>query len=242
MSVSGRLEQRVGIERQRVGNHGLLEQANGEYHQTDHYIPEDNAAEASSLELRNDFLEVNDRPGDKLRKERGEQREIEKADAFRLAAGSVDQVGNLLKREKGNRQRKGDMVQHEVRARHRDNVFDDEVGVREPAQKGQVRGEARGQPDPRGGLTARMERPLDLAAHDIVENDRAEQQGQLRRTPPHVEAERQQQQGDLRRPLAPPAKGVGHDQRERQEAENEDERVEEHLGSLGDDDYAADGQ
>jgi len=220
-------EQRIGVVSDRVGDDRFLEQADGEDGQADQQVARNQPAELPGLQLRHHLLEVDDRPGDQLREEGGEERKIEQADRLGLAPCRVDQIGQLLEGEERDRQRQGYMGQPQFPAEGPVEVVDDEVGVLEPTQHRQVdqdpeHQQAAHQAGPFPGLGA-----LDEDAQGEVEADGEQQQGKLLDAPIGVETEGQQRQGDLGRRLAPATEAIGDGQRHRQEAEYEQQGVEE---------------
>lgn len=225
-------EHGVGVARQGVGDHGLLEEADGEDHQADHQVAPVDAREHAALKLGHHFLVVDDRPGDELGEEGREQREVQELHLLGFAAGAVDQIGDLLEGEERDRQRQHDPRQRTVGVEETEDVVGHEVRVLEPAQQGQVRDQAEDQPGLHPAVSLGLPRALDAIADPVVEDDRAQQQRQVDRIPHRVEAQRRKRQQRLGHVRPAPCR-VEQDQDDRQEAEDEREGVEEHSADSG---------
>ncbi len=135
-------EHRRRVLRHSIGKHHLLEQAYREEAAADAEIRELRPHRIPRQELRQHLAVVNDRPGDKLRKERNEQRIVRRLVLRRQPSASIDDVGDLLEREKRDGQREHDRGQRQSRTRHDVDVFDREPRVLEVSQHCKIRDDA----------------------------------------------------------------------------------------------------
>ena len=154
----------------------------------------------------------------------------------RIAAVDVDDVRDRVERE----ERDADRQQH---ARHDDrphaqqqeervDVVGEEVGVLEDAEEDEVRRDGEGEPSPRGG-PRRRRRPasaVDRDRHEVVEDDRSENQPRERPAALGVEddAEDQQEPVAIRRMHASKRAEVER-QQNRKEQEKERRLGEQHI-------------
>lgn len=171
---------------------------------------------------------MDDRTGDELREEGDEERVVGEAVFARLALVRVDQVGDLLEGEEGDRQRQDDGVEVKVGAGEGVEAADGEVGVFEVAEQAEVEDDAGDQPDFAGVLSALSVRLVEQAAEAEVGEHRHEQQHQINRPPPRVEEQRGQHQPDDRRLMPAPGDPEVAGEGEGQEEEEEFVGVEEH--------------
>ncbi len=172
---------------------------------------------------------MDDRTGEQLREEGREQAELDGAGALDDAARRIDEIGDLLEGEERDRQRQDDVVKGEVAARRRRDIVDDEIGVFVITEQAEIDDETEDEQRLRAVGSTGGAGALDELPKPVVEDDREQQDRQVARPPPRVENEAGERQDDLRRLRAEPAAGrVEGDQRDRQEAEDEDEAVEQH--------------
>ena len=174
--------------RQVVGDEHLLERAPG-----DEPEPFDNLLARDAprpLDLRQQLARAQDRPGDQVRKERDEQREVEKPRCRRdLSAIHVDHVADRHERV----ERDADRQQHVHRdrievppemPRHRRRAVGEEIEILEEPQHPEIERQAHDerQPAPRGAG-----RPIDHARHEEVDDGRPDQQSEKPPVPRRVE-------------------------------------------------------
>ena len=217
-------EHRRGVDRDAVGQDHLLEQPDGEDRQADREVVQIDPIGAVLGELRDHLAVVNDRPGDQLRKEGHEQGVVDEALVTDLAAIGVDQIGDLLEGEERDRQRQHDVVDAEVDRQQRlDQVGAEEARVFEVADAGQIGADAEAEQELRPG----HQQPL---ADEEIERDRGDDQDQIDRVPPAVEEQRGgDQPGDGEARLLAATEDEEADQGDRQEDQDELERVEQHA-------------
>src|SRR5262249_52574169 len=124
-------------------------------------------------ELRNDFLEMDDRSGDQLREEHHEQAEVHEIVLLDLVRIAVDHEGDLLEREERNPHRKADARYVDMYAERRIDVVDEEIRVLEVTEQREIPDEPDHEPRARRG--ARGGEPLQAAPDREIDDDRNEQ-------------------------------------------------------------------
>jgi hypothetical protein len=133
---------------------------------------------------------MDDGASDQLRKKRHEQAILQEA-VFACPAGAgIDQVGDLLERVEGNRQRQDDGFEMKIRARDIIGGFRQEIGVFVIADQRQVEDNA-GIENVFPG-SARV--AVDRTAQQEIDADGGDQQDQVGRVPPALEEQRTQGQ------------------------------------------------
>ena len=129
---------------------------------------------------------VDDGPGDQLREERHEQSVVDKTDVVGLTAVGVDQVGDLLKGEEGDRKGQDYGAEMVVGSGDEVQVVDEEVGILVVTQEAKVGGDTRvqqGEPVPVAVSIPGGQVP----AQEVVEQHRADNKQQVGGVPPAVE-------------------------------------------------------
>ena len=104
------------------------------------------------------------------------------------------------------------MREGEIRVQDGVGVVRYEVGVFEPAEDAQVHGKAESQNEVNPRCSPRSDGALDCGSHEVIEEDRAEEQWKVNRFPPCIEAKRQQRQRHLGRHLFPAAHKIRDDE------------------------------
>ena len=219
-AVGGGGESDVREAAEHVGEDEFLAQAEQKDQHAVGEVPGVGADHARGGHLRNDLGRADDRAGDQMREEGDEGAIGQHGGAEAAIAGGVDQEHDLLEGEEADRQWQGDVQ----RGRRRCRDVQQEVGVFEPAQQSEVGGDAGGQPGSCGRCVAQ------LPGDGVVPGDGGDQQRQVRRVPPGVE---EQVAGDQPRERGCVSiettkhEEAGH--AERQERENECNRMEHHA-------------
>ena len=185
----GMIEAHRGDRRERVGDAHLLHQSDHQQEQPRRKMERLRSLVRWRGELRHHLAVVQDRSGQQMREKAHEQRVVEQARLFRLAATDVDEVCDLGEGEEADAQRQDDMRESERQAGEIGGVAHREVGVLEHAEKQQV-----------GADAARKQRfrvaraSVQRAADREVEADARQDQRQVLRAPPAVEEKRRRDQ------------------------------------------------
>ncbi len=176
--------------------------------------------------LRNHLVMVEDRPGDEVG-EVGDEREVLKEVGLVGRPGiGVDQERDLSEREEGDPERKEDLEGRNRETEGRVQVQDEEVGVLVVPQDHQVA--ANSHEEYRKGESGPLAQGRQPAADDEIEHHRAKQQGQIPRVPERIERDRRHAEDQhLKAGSDPRSQGIGQEG-EREEEEDEAERVEQH--------------
>ena len=128
-AVGSQAEDRRGFQREGVGDHHLLEQPEQKHRGAQRQVVDARAEAVAVVELREHFPVVGDRPGDQLRKEADEQAVVGEVVFFHHAVMGIDQVGDLLEGEEGDRQRQDDVFHPPTEIQRRIQRTEQEAGV-----------------------------------------------------------------------------------------------------------------
>ncbi len=130
------------IDRHAIGQHHLFEEPQGEDGQAHRQVFRLEAVNGRPGELGKHLMVVDDGAGNQLREEGHEEGVMQEAVFVGLATIGVDQVGDLLEGEEGDRQRQDDGLQYQVVAEQGVEVVNEEVGVLVVAQQAKIGGNA----------------------------------------------------------------------------------------------------
>ena len=155
----GRVEDAIGVERERVGEDDLLHEPDGDAREPLLHVQGDGLATPG--ELGQQLAGAHDRSRHELREEGDVEREVEGAPGRRLhAAVDVEGVGEALQRVEGDADRQRHLEpgrslgQRGAERGH--HALGEEAAVLEEAEQAQVGGEARRQQGPPGAARARL--------------------------------------------------------------------------------------
>src|SRR6202011_4069368 len=176
--------------REMVGENDLLEQPDDEDREPEHKVAWLDGERPRALDLRKDLAVVGDRPGQQLREKHHEEAIFEEVVLGDLAAGGIDEIGNLLKGEERNAERQQNVLQHKIGLQRGVGGVDQEIGVFEIAEHKHVDHDPEGQQqaDPVGAAGQALRR--NPTRNDEVEYRDAAEQRQIERVPPAVEEQR----------------------------------------------------
>ncbi|MCY1546914.1 hypothetical protein D9M68_829390 [compost metagenome] len=173
---------------------------------------------------------MHDRPGDQLREEGDEQGVPQEIVFPRLAAVTVYQIGNLLEGEEADGQWQHHLGPVQNPASQPVDVVGEEVGVFVVAQQTQVANDPGDQQRAPGHIGSRRPAFGELATHQEVDQQAAQQQRQVLQLPIAVEEQAGKHQPALRcgDPAQPAQPEIDH-QRGWQKRKQEDGGIEQHL-------------
>ena len=235
-----------------VRQHDLLEQAEREQREPLRHILPMHGKGGRGHELRDHLLMVDDRPRDEMRENRhklqiGKQRTVP-----RLAAVGIDEIRGLRERIEGNAERQHDLRQAErLFPEQRVERAKEKIRIFEITEQGHIPCDAEEKPELLAAQQRRLRRAgragtrrlpalrqrrgnarrklLDLPPHQIVEENRGQQQRHIAHVPVAVEKERRQHEPGRRRGFWRPAPEQEEPcNRHRQEEKNKRKGIEKH--------------
>src|ERR1700737_142930 len=146
--VRCRFKNRICKAREEVGNSDFLKEPHQEDRCTQREQKRLRPENPQRLELRNNFLVMGDRSCNQMREKCYERRIIQEATFFHEPGTTVDEISDLLEREKRYRQRKYDVRNGPAKTSSVGNDLRQEAGIFVVAEENDVSGNARDKPAP----------------------------------------------------------------------------------------------
>lgn len=169
---------------------------------------------------------MHNRAGDQLREKSDEQAIVQEIVFSRFTTVCIDEVRYLLECEKRDSQGQDNRFQVKTRTRQRIDVIDKEIRVFEITQQAEIRGYTQVH---KRIVTASLMLAVKRGTHEIVEEDRQQDENYVNRVPPAIEEKRRcNQPRDCGVVMPAESNRVENDYANRQECEYELGRIKKH--------------